>query len=136
MQHTFSHELTFKTSRSGGKGGQNVNKVETAVEALWVPAASQVFSPAQIEQITRKLAGKINANGQLTMRSQVHRSQLANKADVEKKMYRLVNDALKTHRPRIATRPTKSGVESRLRQKNLMSELKANRRKRIWNSSN
>lgn len=84
----FSPEISFKTARSGGKGGQNVNKVETAVEALWPVAASTLFNEEEKERILYKLAARINKGGYLVVKSTLGRTQLGNKEDAVKRCRR------------------------------------------------
>lgn len=123
-----SPELTFQTARSGGKGGQNVNKVETMVEAYFNIAASLLLSEAQKALLQEKLANKITSEGLLLVKSQTERSQLGNKYESIKKMNRLINQALTVRKKRVATKPGKAAKEKRIQLKKRLSEKKQNRR--------
>lgn len=131
MLPIIASELSFKTARSGGAGGQNVNKVETMVEGYWNIAASRLFTDEQKATLTDKLSNRINKEGLLLVKSQVHRSQLANKEEVVKKMQALVVQALQKKKLRIAVKPSKAAKEKRITAKKLIGEKKALRQQKF-----
>ena len=121
-------ELTFKTSRSGGAGGQNVNKVSSKVELDFNVLHSTLLTDEQKIIILKKLENKITKEGVLQIVSQKERNQLGNKLITIKKFYELIAKCFIEKKKRKPTKPTKSGKEKRLKTKKRNSEMKKMRK--------
>ncbi|MCK6693696.1 MAG: aminoacyl-tRNA hydrolase [Thermoanaerobaculia bacterium] len=120
-------EFSYRSSRSGGKGGQNVNKVETKVEARFDVAASVALTEEEKEYLLEKLAGKISAEGILAVTNQTERSQLANKEKAMQKLLRLIEKALIKPKKRKKAPVPPEVKAARLEAKRRQAEKKAGR---------
>ena len=122
-------ELAFKTSRSSGAGGQNVNKVETKVEVLWNIAESENVSVEVKQKLLERLAKKTTKNAEISVSCDTSRSQATNKELAIEKLKKLLEFVLKERKKRVATKPTKASVERAKTAKTKRSEIKQSRGK-------
>jgi ribosome-associated protein len=121
-------ELTFKTSRSGGKGGQHVNKVSTKVELNFDLKSTSLFTEEEKGRLFLKLANRINSDGILQIITEEERSQLQNKERSIQKLLILLKNALFIPKIRKASKPKRSAIEKRLKSKQITSLKKISRR--------
>jgi ribosome-associated protein len=120
-------DLRFQFARSGGPGGQNVNKVETKVQVSFDVVGSPHLTDEQKKLILNSLGSKIIA-GTLRVSSQVSRSQIKNREDAQRRIITLLKNALRPRRKRLSTKPTGASRERRRAQKERRSEIKRQRR--------
>ena len=124
-----ANELVYTTSRSGGPGGQHVNKVSSKVTLQFDVKNSLVLTVEEKDIISRKLHSRMTRDGVLMVTAQETRSQLQNKELAHLKLEKLLERAFEKKKVRKPTKPTKSAVRARIKKKKVHSEKKQLRRK-------
>jgi len=121
-------EISYKTSRSGGKGGQNVNKVSSKVELLFSIGDSLLFNDDEKELLSQKLQSRFNKDGLVQVVCDEERSQYLNKEKAVERLVILLTSALHKPKKRKATKVSKAAKLARLEKKRLNSIKKENRK--------
>lgn len=122
-------ELVYKAIRSGGPGGQHVNKVSSKVQLSFDLQNSNALSEEEKERLFEKLSNQLTKLGVLILSADSSRSQLQNRTIVTKRFLDLIEVGLKVSKKRKATKPSKAAKEKRLADKKRASEKKSNRGK-------
>lgn len=123
-----AEELRIEYARSGGPGGQNVNKVETKVVLRFSVRASRVLGERRRALLEERLAGRLTREGEIVVHASRFRERSRNEEDARERLAALLREALVVPRERRATRPTRGAVERRLQEKRRRSEAKRERR--------
>jgi len=120
-------ELAVAFARSGGPGGQNVNKVASKVELRWNPTTSAALTHDDRALLIEKLRSRLTNDGELIVTSTLTRDQIKNRGDAESKLVLIVRSALHRDKPRRETKPSRSSKRRRVADKRHRSEIKRNR---------
>ena len=129
MRDCLKKELSYRTSRSSGPGGQHVNKTESRVELLWHPQKSICLDDTQKNLVYQRLHSRISDEGMLIMACEKHRSQHQNREEVTERFLSLVMASLVPPKKRTPTKHTRSSIEKRISNKKIRGEVKRTRRK-------
>jgi ribosome-associated protein len=121
--------VTFKTSRSGGKGGQNVNKVSSKVELIFNLSSASFLTDDERMLIIERLAGRLDQEGNIHVVSQEDRSQLLNKEKTIAKLIALLKSAMHVQKKRKPTKTPKSVIRKRLADKQAVAHKKESRKR-------
>lgn len=129
MHECLKKEANYATSKSSGPGGQHVNKTESRVELRWDLGKSVCLDEVQKGLIRQRLGSRLTENEVLILSCDTNRSQHQNKEEITDRFVKLVTSSVKPVKKRLPTRPTRSSVEKRIRNKKIRGEIKRSRGK-------
>ncbi|TFH26321.1 MAG: aminoacyl-tRNA hydrolase [Bacteroidia bacterium] len=121
-------EVSFRTSRSSGPGGQHVNKTESRVELIWNFQETNCLEDWQKDLLAGRMGHRLTEDGTLILASEKYRSQHRNREDVTDRFLKLVIAGLVPVKKRRPTKPTRTSVEKRIKGKKIRGEIKKTRR--------
>ena len=130
MQECLKREVSYKTSRSSGPGGQHVNKTESRVELSWNLLETGCLKENQIFLVKQRLASRLTDHGVLIITCEKHRSQHQNKEEVTERFLDLITGSMVPAKKRHPTKPSRSSIEKRIKNKKIRGEIKNSRRDR------
>ncbi len=130
MRECLLGEITYRTSRSSGPGGQHVNKTESRVELIWKLQETACLDETQKTLLAGRLGHRLTEEGVLVLASEKYRSQHRNRENVTLRFLDLVKAGLRPVKNRRPTKPTRASVELRIKKKKIRAEIKKFRRNR------
>ena len=130
MRDCLIREVSFRTSRSSGPGGQHVNKTESRVELIWSLQETNCLNDQQKLLVSGRIGHRLTEDGVLILASEKYRSQHRNREDVSNRFLELMRASLTPIKKRRPTKPTRSSVERRIKSKKIRGEIKRIRRNR------
>lgn len=128
MLDCLKSEITFRTSRSSGPGGQHVNKTESRVELLWNLKQSLCLNEHEKALLSSRIGYRLSNDGTLKLASEKYRSQHRNREEVSERFLNLIKASLLPVKKRRPTKPTRASIEQRIKQKKIRGETKKSRR--------
>jgi ribosome-associated protein len=135
IQQCVAEDIKFSFSRSGGPGGQNVNKLNTKVTARLKIERLSVLSEIEEERVRRQLKNRISEDDELVIHVHEQRNQIRNREQAQKRMVELIIKAMRKKRRRVATKPTEGSRKKRLMKKKKRSLIKKQRKREFFNGS-
>ncbi|WP_052590624.1 alternative ribosome rescue aminoacyl-tRNA hydrolase ArfB [Halobacteriovorax marinus] len=131
MLEELSKEIQYSFSKASGKGGQNVNKLNTKATLVWNIYNTKLLTYRQKENFKLKFPSMIKEDGSITISSKEHRTQKLNKEECMRKLLKMCKKAKEFEKKRIGTKPTRSSKEKRIKNKKLKGHIKKMRQEKF-----